>query len=516
MGQSKPVQMAEVEQSENLLQVAPRRSATQRPDRLERARCKTEARALPALASTPVPAAEAHMAPKFCRAHGRWPAMLFGVVVGGVAGASAVSLAAIGVGVLGPQSQTAPHVSVGEAADAAHDQASDPQQTPPVDASLMEPGTPPPSFPLALTNATVGALPTPPAEEVESPAFSLAALRASVPEIPALPSLPDLPGLVADHRFATPVPDLSPATAPFSVLQADAPSDATPVLSAREAERPALSAATLPAGLPAIPPSQPAIALSASETNHQIEIPAADPADALAATSLHSALLEHSQPQMLLAALGPDKVAPAHELQVSLVAVYAPQRLAADQRDWAVSRLSQTGWPTNESVTPFTIRESHVRYFHPQDRAAAEELATLLETASRDFTSFTPSPAPGYLEVWLGGRGAPPQARPATTRTAAVTAQNTRTARASAPAQTAGEQAATATGWNSQSQSAHAGTGVPVGQNLGSAGEAGPGANSGGSSGGSGSGGNSGGSGGGGNAGGGSGGGGNAGGGGRG
>ncbi|WP_410219485.1 hypothetical protein, partial [Paracoccus sp. (in: a-proteobacteria)] len=84
-----------------------------------------------------------------------------------------------------------------------------------------------------------------------------------------------------------------------------------------------------------------------------------------------------------------------------------------------MTQLSATGWTSEEKVTPFTIGETHVRYFHPQDRAAAQDLAAALDIEARDFVSFTPSPEEGYLELWLGGRGASPEAKPVITRRSA-------------------------------------------------------------------------------------------------
>lgn len=96
--------------------------------------------------------------------------------------------------------------------------------------------------------------------------------------------------------------------------------------------------------------------------------------------------------------------------------VHVPQRLAAERRDRTVAQLADRGWAPEEVSTPFTIGKTHVRYFHPQDRAAAEELAAFLDAEARDFLGFTPSPQEGYLELWLGGQGAPPAAKPVIAR----------------------------------------------------------------------------------------------------
>lgn len=98
------------------------------------------------------------------------------------------------------------------------------------------------------------------------------------------------------------------------------------------------------------------------------------------------------------------------------LAVYVPERSATDQRDQTIGWLTAEGWTPEEAVTPITVGKTHVRYFHPQDRAAAQDLAAALNADVRDFVSFTPSPEDGYLELWLGGPGAPPITNPVIAR----------------------------------------------------------------------------------------------------
>lgn len=109
----------------------------------------------------------------------------------------------------------------------------------------------------------------------------------------------------------------------------------------------------------------------------------------------------------------------APQPQAARIALHIPEQTPSYRRDAAVSRLTETGWPTQIITTPFTIAETHVRYFHTQDRGSAEMLAEQLGSEVRDFTHFTPSPEDGYLELWLGGEGAPPQVRSAQPRVAA-------------------------------------------------------------------------------------------------
>jgi hypothetical protein len=56
--------------------------------------------------------------------------------------------------------------------------------------------------------------------------------------------------------------------------------------------------------------------------------------------------------------------------------------------------------------TPYSIRETQVRYFHPEDAAAAAIVADRTGAQIRDFTDYRPSPPPGSIEVWVAGRAA--------------------------------------------------------------------------------------------------------------
>ncbi len=89
------------------------------------------------------------------------------------------------------------------------------------------------------------------------------------------------------------------------------------------------------------------------------------------------------------------------------VGVHLPATYAFETRDRVLLRLAELGWPTVEVATPYTIARTHVRYYHAADRAAAETLAARIGGAARDFTRFSPSPAAGYVEVWLGSGESP-------------------------------------------------------------------------------------------------------------
>ncbi|MEM7490802.1 MAG: hypothetical protein AAF390_16925 [Pseudomonadota bacterium] len=90
------------------------------------------------------------------------------------------------------------------------------------------------------------------------------------------------------------------------------------------------------------------------------------------------------------------------------IAVIVPRRMPADLRADALSRLEGSDWSTDAPRTsPYTISETHVRYYHAADRAEAEALADHFGAEARGFTGHRPQPAAGHLELWLSGQGVP-------------------------------------------------------------------------------------------------------------
>jgi hypothetical protein len=61
----------------------------------------------------------------------------------------------------------------------------------------------------------------------------------------------------------------------------------------------------------------------------------------------------------------------------------------------------------------FRVSETHLRFYHREDAAAAAALGEVIGTEVRDFTSFRPSPPEGTLEIFLAGEGASPPPRAA-------------------------------------------------------------------------------------------------------
>ena len=97
------------------------------------------------------------------------------------------------------------------------------------------------------------------------------------------------------------------------------------------------------------------------------------------------------------------RAAPAAGLTLIL---HAPARLSGGEVGSVEDRLRAGGFGDAElRPTDLTISRSNVRYFSPADAAAARAVATALNADLRDFTSFSPRPPAGTLEIWLAGQG---------------------------------------------------------------------------------------------------------------
>lgn len=174
------------------------------------------------------------------------------------------------------------------------------------------------------------------------------------------------------------------------------------------------------ASLPA--PSEPASTQTATEfmqpegmSGSELETNAPDMISGVAPDDMATGTQLARPPVQTHEAIPQEDIAWSDPSQLRL-AVYVPERSATDQREQTIEWLSAEGWTPEEAVTPVTVGKTHVRYFHPQDRAAAQDLAAALNADARDFVSFTPSPEDGYLELWLGGPGAPPVTNPVIAR----------------------------------------------------------------------------------------------------
>lgn len=96
------------------------------------------------------------------------------------------------------------------------------------------------------------------------------------------------------------------------------------------------------------------------------------------------------------------RAAPTTELTLIL---HAPASLSDGEVGSVEDRLLAGGFgDAMLRPTDITISQSNVRYFSPEDAAAAKAVAAALNADLRDFTSFSPRPPAGTLEIWLAGR----------------------------------------------------------------------------------------------------------------
>ncbi len=87
------------------------------------------------------------------------------------------------------------------------------------------------------------------------------------------------------------------------------------------------------------------------------------------------------------------------------LSVYAPTNINPSVSVEAESVLRLGGVENLRMASVnFTIRTNQVRYYHAEDQAKAEQIASMTGAELRDFTDFSPSPPLGALELWLEGQ----------------------------------------------------------------------------------------------------------------
>lgn len=240
-----------------------------------------------------------------------------------------------------------------------------------------------------------------------APGFALAAGAA------ALPVAPGAPDPVGDLALARPA-DLGAA----AITAGARPTTLSPA-AARDAG-PRLPAAFAPAMLPADLGHAPSLPAAPAAPPLSLPVPAeaADP-------------LSRSGPAILLAtAAVSDAALPAQEPPLAAgprfagaVVVNAPDSLTEAEVSDRLAMLSAGGFAlADPQRVGVTVKDSNVRFFHPEDAAAAEAVAEALGARLRDFTDFSPPPPAGTIEVWLAGHGSAPAAAPAKARRKAVSA----------------------------------------------------------------------------------------------
>lgn len=86
------------------------------------------------------------------------------------------------------------------------------------------------------------------------------------------------------------------------------------------------------------------------------------------------------------------------------VVINIPSGGATGDVESTAASVTDAGFPNVERArVPVAMNTPQVRYFHAADAEAARALAMATGAISRDFTSHSPAPRTGYLELWLEG-----------------------------------------------------------------------------------------------------------------
>ncbi|MBV1902833.1 MAG: hypothetical protein KUG58_04275 [Marinosulfonomonas sp.] len=104
----------------------------------------------------------------------------------------------------------------------------------------------------------------------------------------------------------------------------------------------------------------------------------------------------------------PEKTQPKLVSRSYNILLSAPASLSDRRLNAYTTALDKTGLAVGQAnrVT-FRVTANHVRFFHPDDREAARQLANSISGDLRDFTNYSPAPELGTIEIWLAGDNAP-------------------------------------------------------------------------------------------------------------
>jgi hypothetical protein len=242
---------------------------------------------------------------------------------------------------------------------------------------------------------------------------------------------------------ATPALALPPAEVPATVA-ATPPAPFAPVAPVGEAAvlpaAPIADAAVdalLPVAVAAVARPEGAGGLPAPEAGPAPVVDAAPPAPLPAAPVAAEPEAVVAEPEVAVAAPEPEpepapESAPPPRAETVLVSILAPRDTAPGRIAEAAGTVDGLGYASRAPAeVGVTIRQTQVRYYHPEDAAAAELVASAVGGLARDFTDFRPQPPEGTVEVWLQGA---PAAAPEPVRAPVAVRATPAPAPAAAPA----------------------------------------------------------------------------------
>jgi len=106
----------------------------------------------------------------------------------------------------------------------------------------------------------------------------------------------------------------------------------------------------------------------------------------------------------------PDVAAQSIKTRDYAIRLSAPSSLSENRLNTYAQALGETGYNVGKAKrVDFRVSQNHVRFFHTEDKDTARQLATAIGGKLRDFTSFSPSPEPGTIEIWLAGNSVQPR-----------------------------------------------------------------------------------------------------------
>lgn len=87
------------------------------------------------------------------------------------------------------------------------------------------------------------------------------------------------------------------------------------------------------------------------------------------------------------------------------ILVRAPAGLPDNTVESLQEKLTTSGAAISDlKRVTFNVSQSHARFFSPENKEAAQRIAAAIGGQARDFTSFSPAPPQGTIEIYLAGR----------------------------------------------------------------------------------------------------------------
>ncbi|MGI1663555.1 hypothetical protein ACRDNQ_15045 [Palleronia sp. KMU-117] len=160
------------------------------------------------------------------------------------------------------------------------------------------------------------------------------------------------------------------------------------------------------------------VAAPIAEAAPALSVDAPAPLPTAAPALVDEARPEETQPEAVASSAAPDGPAdtpaaapaavPPPRADAVLVHILVPRDAAPGGADAVLERIGATGYLSRDPAqVGVTIRQTQVRFYHPEDAAAAALIADAVGGPARDFTGFRPQPPEGTVEVWLKGEPAP-------------------------------------------------------------------------------------------------------------